>query len=339
MSFVDYKCIDLFKQILFSMNIIKGVLYFSLLLWITSCKDDDKTKIDVSHINLKIEIKRFDQDFHNATTENLHIVKHEYPYLFPGNEPDSIWIARKNDSLALVLYNDVQRVYGDFTPEKREFTAILKRLKYQYPSFKAPKIITLVSNLSMEKQLIYADSLLLISLDTYLGSESPFYVNYPDYLKRSFDKKQLPVHFAKALAQEIAPKQPYRVFIDRMVSAGKLQYAIHQLLPDEPENILFNYSEGQLNWAQENEEEIWKYFIEKDYLFSTDKELKQRFLDPAPFSKFYRALDNDSPGRIGEWLGYQIVKAYMQKYVVSLPELMGTTPEEIFKKSNYKPKR
>ena len=339
MSFIDYKCKDLFKQILSHMNIIKYFLIFSLLFWVTSCKEEVATKTNVSHINLKIDMARFDQDFHHATSESLHKIKNKYPYLFPGNEADSIWIKRKNDSLAQVLFHEVQSLFGDFQKQKMQLTDIFKRVTYHYPTFKAPKVITLVSNLDMENQMIYADSLLLLSLDTYLGKSSPFYANYPAYLRSNFDKNQLTVHVAKSVAHETQPRIPQRVFIDRMIASGKLYYTMNVFLPDVSEALLLNYTEEQLGWAQDNEEEIWKYFVEKEYLYSTDKELKLRFLDPAPFSKFYLVSDNESPGRIGEWLGYQIVKAYMQKYVVSLPELIGTTPEEIFQKSNYKPKR
>ncbi len=311
----------------------------SLLLLIATCKDDDTTKIDVSHINLKIDIARFDQDFYQATFKTLSEVKNNYSYLFPGNETDRIWIERKNDSLSQVLFHEVQNVFGDFQQEEMELTDIFKRVTYHYPTFKAPKVITLVSNLDMENQMIYADSLLLISLDTYLGKSNFFYANYPHYLNSNFDKEQLPFQVAKAIAKETQPKIPQRVFIDRMIAAGKLYYTMNAFLPDVSEALLLNYTEEQLKWSQENEEEIWKFFVEKEYLYSTDKELKLRFLDPAPFSKFYLVSDNESPGRIGQWLGYQIVKAYMQKYVVPLPELIGTTPEEIFIKSNYKPKR
>lgn len=319
------------------MNIIKYFIAFFLLL-VISCKEKE-SKIDVSHIKVKFNVERFDKDFHNATIENLGIVKNKYPYLFPGNETDSVWIARKNDSLAQVLYNEVQSTFGDFTNEKLAIKDVFKRVTYHYPTFKPPKIVTLISNLDMENQIIYADTLLFISLDTYLGKSNPFYANYPNYLKSNFDKKQLPIHIAEAIAKETQPKIPNRVFIDRIIASGKRLYTIHEFLPKESENSLLNYTEEQLKWAQDNEEEIWRYFVENDYLYSTDKELKLRFLDPAPFSKFYRLTDNESPGRIGQWLGYQIVKAYMQKYVVSLPELIGTKPEEIFQKSNYKPKR
>jgi hypothetical protein len=35
-------------------------------------------------------------------------------------------------------------------------------------------------------------------------------------------------------------------------------------------------------------------------------------MTPAPFSKFYLEIDNDSPGRIGAWIGWQMVRSYMK---------------------------
>ena len=74
-------------------------------------------------------------------------------------------------------------------------------------------------------------------------------------------------------------------------------------------------------------------------LYSTDLSLNQRFLDVAPFSKFYLGEDNKSPGRIGVYIGWQIVRSYMRNNDVSLRELMKTKEDIIFQKSKYKPKR
>ena len=38
------------------------------------------------------------------------------------------------------------------------------------------------------------------------------------------------------------------------------------------------------------------------------------FFDASPFSKFYLEIDNQSPGRIGRWIGWQIVRSYMNYY-------------------------
>ncbi len=313
-----------------------GLFFF---LFFFSCTQKNQEKVDLSGITAPITIKRFDQEFYNATPKNLTSIRNKYPYLFPGNEADSVWLRRKNDSLSQVLYKASQKAFGDFKEQGKDIEKLCKYVTYYYPNFTPPKVVTLISNLDLDHQIIYADSLLLISLDTYLGSNSIFYANYPDYLKRNYDKRVLPVHIASAIAKEVLPKIPYRTFIDRIINEGKRVYAMHQFIPDVSDKDLFIYTSEQYKWLSENEENIWKYFIEKEYLYSTDKELKARFLDPAPFSKFYLVTDTKSPGQVGSWIGYQIVESYMQYNDVSLPQLMATAPTQIFKKSKYKPKR
>ena len=55
--------------------------------------------------------------------------------------------------------------------------------------------------------------------------------------------------------------------------------------------------------------------------------------------KFYLESDNDSPGRIGVWIGWQIIKSYMKNNDVTLQKLMDTSPEIIYNKSKYKPRK
>ena len=93
-------------------------------------------------------------------------------------------------------------------------------------------------------------------------------------------------------------------------------------------------------WASANEEQVWRYFIEQELLYSTDGKLAPRFFLPAPFSKFQLELiDIESPGRIGRYMGWQIVRAFMDNNEIGLAEMLSLAGEEIFKKSKYKPKR
>ena len=58
---------------------------------------------------------------------------------------------------------------------------------------------------------------------------------------------------------------------------------------------------------------------------------------PAPFSKFYLEIDNDSPGRIGQWIGWQIVKSYKDEFPDSkLQEILSMPSQDLFNKSKYK---
>ena len=95
----------------------------------------------------------------------------------------------------------------------------------------------------------------------------------------------------------------------------------------------------KMNWCVENEANIWAYFVENKLLFSSQHSTKQRFIEDAPFSKFYTNFDADSPGRVGQWLGFNLVSSYMEDHPeMSLNELITEqNAQKILRKSHYKP--
>ena len=109
------------------------------------------------------------------------------------------------------------------------------------------------------------------------------------------------------------------------------------LLPEISDDEIIGYTEEQWNWAEMSESNIWKYFVQNELLYSTDPELSRRFIDEAPFSKFYLEVDRDSPGRIGSWFGWSIAQAFMSNENPGIRELISIDNEELFKKSKYKP--
>jgi len=94
-----------------------------------------------------------------------------------------------------------------------------------------------------------------------------------------------------------------------------------------------------LLWCQQNESEMWKYFINNKILYDTDVKLMQRFVSVGPYSKFYLEIDNESPGRVGQWLGWMIVRSYMENNDVTMQKMLATDAKEIFDNSKYKPKK
>ena len=74
-------------------------------------------------------------------------------------------------------------------------------------------------------------------------------------------------------------------------------------------------------------------------LYESNVKNEFRFINEAPFSKFYLEIDNESPGRVGQWLGWQIVRSYMENNDVSLDQLLVTDAKTIFEKSKYKPNK
>ncbi|MBE7653763.1 gliding motility lipoprotein GldB [Tenacibaculum finnmarkense] len=311
-----------------------------LVLAIISCKKEinSKLKVDVSNIKVNVKIDRFDVDFYKTTPADLGKTKLKYPFLFP-QEPDSVWINKINNKDERELYDETQKVFSNITGLTTDLNSFFKHLKYYNPKAKTPRVITMLTNIDYDNRIVFADSLLLISLDAYLGKKHPFYSEYPAYIKQNNEKEQVIVDVAKAILNAHKFSKKPRSFVDKMIYKGKKMYLLDAYLPAVSDSLKIGYSQNKMRWAESNEAQIWKYFIEKNMLYNTDKELDIRFLDIAPFSKFYLEKDRQSPGRIGEFIGWQIVRSYMQKNDVSLPELLQKNEAEIFIKSNYKPKK
>lgn len=316
----------------------KNYLLLFVLVLFFSCTKENKLNVDVSGIDANIDIRRFEQVFYTASKEDLPKIKNEFREVFP-HDIDSIWIAKMQDKDELELYDAVQKVFPDFNFEKDQLEELIKHIKYYYPKFTAPVIITVISNIPLEQKVILDNNTLYISLDVFLGSDNPFYGDYPGYIKQNLTKEHLIVAVAKTFAEQTQFNVVNRTFVTRMIQRGKLLYTINAFLPNINEHEKMGYTEQQLNWNVLNEEMIWRYFIENELLYSTEPKLDRRFLNEAPFSKFYLDIDTQSPGRIGEWLGLQIVKSYMNNNDLSLQELLKMDNEIIFKKSKYKPKR
>ncbi|RLK06978.1 gliding motility lipoprotein GldB [Tenacibaculum discolor] len=320
---------------------MRKILALVVLVFINiSCKNDESNKlgVDVSNINVNINLERFDVDFYTTKPNELNKTKEKYPMLFPP-QPDSVWVNKINNKDERELFAETQKVFPDIEEEKGQLRSLFKHVKYYNPRFVSPKVITMLTNIDYNNRIVYTDSLLLISLDSYLGKEHEFYNDYPAYVKQNNTKEHIVVDVAKAIVGKQMLPSMARSFIDKMIYRGKKMYLLDAYLPNTSDALKIGYSQTKLDWAERNEEQIWMYFVEKDLLYSTSKDVDKRFLDLAPFSKFYMEEDSQSPGRIGEWIGWQIVRSYMQKNDVSLHKLLQTSEEEIFKNSRYKPKR
>ena len=316
--------------------------YFAVLMVLSlffSCSDKKQPQIDVSNIKVDFSIKRYDVDFYTATKKTLPKIKQKYPYLFPIEFTDSLAFAKINDKQEQELFDETQKKYYDFSSTEKEIKYLFKYVKYYNPNFLAPNVVTMLTNIDYDSKIIYADSLLFVSLDVYLGKNHQFYADYPKYVKENNTKDHLIVDVANSIIDQQLHPSNKRRFIDKMISEGKKMYLLDLYLPYKSNKEKIGFSTDKLNWALANEKEIWMYFIDKKILFSTDTKLNKRFLDDAPFSKFYMEQDNLSPGKIGVWLGWQIVTSYMKHNDVSLQELLKMDEDKIFKKSKYKPKK
>jgi len=175
-------------------------------------------------------------------------------------------------------------------------------------------------------------------LDLYLGKNHKFY-EFPEYLKQNFEQNQIMPDIVSSFAATKIPNVSDKTLLSQMIYAGKELYLKDVLLPETTDAEKIGYTPEQIIWCQENESYMWRYFMEDQLLYSTDSKLPSRFINVAPFSKFYLEIDNDTPGRVGTWIGWQIVRSFMNNNDVTLQQVLQMDPMELFQKSKYKPKK
>ena len=310
----------------------------ALTLALISCDNKSKVEKAVEAIPLKIKVERFDKLFFETPPQDLNKLKKEFPYFFPSGNDDSVWLNKMKNPLWRELYTEVQKKYSNFEPVKEDIETLFKHIKYYFPQTKTPKVITVISEMDYNNKVIYADSLVIISLELYLGKDHKFY-QFPNYLKQNFEQKQIFPDVVSSFSTQKIPPVSDNNLLGQMIYFGKQLVLKDLLLPDYSDADKMGYMPEQVKWCQENESYMWRYFIENELLYNNDQKLNNRFINPAPFSKFYLEIDNESPGRVGSWIGWQIVRSFMKNNEVSLEELLKMNAKEIFEKSKYKPKK
>lgn len=317
----------------------KILLAIVALCVFVGCNSRSDLEREIAAVEMDVEITRFDKIFGNATLSNLPRIKADYPMFFPEKFADSVWEQRLTDSLQRELTNEVARIFPYEEPLEDELRALFQHIKYYFDDFTTPKIYTTTSDVDYATKVIVADSLLLIELDTYLGSDHYFYNSISKYITKNMRPGMITSDVAMAYSKKYVQVPRERSLLAQMVYFGKELYLKDLWLPDTSDADKIGYTGAEWDWAIENEAYIWSYFIEKELLYSTDPKLAKRFVQPAPFSKFELLLDNESPGMIARFTGWQIVRSYMKNNDISISQLMNLDAVELYNNSKYKPKK
>lgn len=312
------------------------LIVFSVLM---SCDDESKLEKTISNVEIDFVVERFDQAFANATAKDLPQLKEAYPFMFSKRFNDSVWIDRMQDTLQQQINQQVDIVHGNFGDTEIALEDLFKHLKYYYKEFRTPRVVTVANYPDYRNRIIVTDSIVLIALDNYLGADHEFYVNIHKYVAKNL----IPEQIIPDLADQYARKNTYQVkrktLLDEMIYSGKVLYFKDKMLPNMSDERKIGYTKEEYDWAMANENSMWQYFIERELLFSTDSKLPARFINPAPFTKFNLELDSESPGMLGQYLGWQIVKAYVKNNNASLQDVLSLDAETLFNNSKFKPRK
>lgn len=318
---------------------MKRIIFLMVLLFaFLACEKKSKVEKAIEAIPVKFQVERFDKQFFETKPEDLSKLKMKYPYFFPQGNDDTVWFDKMQNPQWRELYTEVQKKYSNIEPVQNELETLFKHIKFNFPNTKTPKVITVISEMDYNNKVIYTDSLVIISLELYLGKTHKFY-QFSEYIKQNFEEKQIMPDVVTSFSMSKIAAPTDNSLLSQMIYYGKQLYLKDVLLPAFTDAEKMGYSPDQIMWCQENENYIWRYFIEKELLYSDEQKLRNRFINMAPFSKFYLEIDNESPGRVGAWIGWQIVRSFVENNQVPIDELLKMNAKELFEKSKYKPKK
>jgi hypothetical protein len=231
---------------------------------------------------------------------------------------------------------DVDSVFKDLKEEELSFGEAFEAYRYFFPGKTIPKLIAMTGGFNY--QIGAWPEELGIGLEFYLGSKHRFYqlLGLPVYKQRILSREYLvPDALRGWILSEFENPAKNKKFIDQLVYEGKIQYLLDQLLPDMEDSLRTSYSAKQLEWLKKEESRIWAFFIDKKLLFKPGSFETDKFLNEGPFTP---GMPRESPGRIGVWVGRQVVRAYMSKHKeVSPAQLMKLDASKILSQSGYKP--
>ena len=265
----------------------KYIYLFAFGFLFFSCNKQSKIEREVEKIPVTMKVYRFEQAFFNATPQELAKVKAEYPDFFPNEIPDAAWVEKMQHPQWRQLYQEVEKKYKNFGLQQTEIEDLFKHIKYYFPTIKVPQIYTAIGEMDYLNKAIYANDKLVIALELYLGKDHKFYSEFPTYLRQNFEQRQMLPDIVSSLSYRIVPGSTNKDLLTLMINSGKELYLKDILLPNYSDAERIGYTEKQVKWCQENESYMWEYFVSNKLLYSTESKLPNRFINLAPFSKFY----------------------------------------------------
>lgn len=328
------------------------LVFMTALLF--ACGNEEKTP-DVSHLSVSPKIVRFEQLLFSLDTNQIGPSLDQLMQSHPGfsdvffyqiiadprnrGEVEEVVSAFLGDSLIQDIQQRAEHQFGDFSSYATSLERALTYFAYYFPDKVIPDVYTCISGFEVGAFSIGND-ILGVGLEFYLGNEYPHYDPnlFPIYIQQTMQGEFLVSKTMHALVTNHMAEVPGTRLIDYMIKNGAELYIKEKLLPNEAPEIIHEFTEAQMAWIESNEAQIWAYLLEQELLYSIEFRKFQKLITPSPNVP---NMPSEAPGRVGNWIGYSIVSAYMREHPEkTLSDLLEIEDaQQILAESKYKPRQ
>lgn len=309
-----------------------------------------KQKLEVNPQPYHLEFDRYEDVLFNLDTTDFQLelmkIQTHYSVFLGGdlNNPDAVKYLKDfaTDPYCINMYHKVKTAFPDLKEVEPIVEDVFAHFHYYYPEIELPnKVFTCITGISADEPPVQIiDNALVISLDWYLdGDEIYDQIGMPRYISQRTNVATL----AKDVANRLYMYYLYEwrkqgQIVSEMVFYGRLDLFIEAMCPNIKDYILLGYSKEQLNWAEENEGEMWADIVGNRRLYDTGLDTYMMYFGDGPYTQAY---GNESPSRLGEFFGLHIVRSYVvNQDDFNLQQFMQRKDlQNIFQDSGYKPNK
>lgn len=320
-----------------------------LLLNIFLCVSCSYNPLDVDSSNTKLTLgfENIDKDLQQADSLELLTlsrkfkseIKEAFEYqvgycLQIGKVSDadfaSSYLTYKQDTFIQKLEKEIANAFPSTEKSEVEITEGFRYLKTHLPKAKLPKKVVFMNSLFVANAFA-TENEIAVGLERYLGPKSPSVRSLPsepfyDWVKEGMDVRYLERDVLASWINAHLVKEQEGNLAQKIIRWGKVLYLTEAAFPEMDKSIILRYSTEDYAWAIENEGFFWKHLIDQELLFKIDERVSQNMLGEGPFTP---GLPEKAPDRLGQFLGYRMVKQYMESSKSSFESLMKVEYNEI----------
>ena len=332
-----------------------------VILFFASCSNKNDAP-DVSDIKMDVNVHRFEKDFFALDTTrvqaSLQAVQAKYPAFlqvyFEYFAPVKEIALQQNipfDSALLQYYRFIKplavetgKKFPSLNNIEKGLEDHLRYVKYYFPAFKTPVVLTSVESLNPENPneiygtTFYHDTL-IISLQMFLGKDYTAYdpTQYPDYIRRRFEPAYIVPNSIRSILGELYPDTSQSAsLIEQMIEKGKQWWLLKKMLPQTADTLITGYTAQQTKDIEREEGNIWGVITQNENLYSIEPVSIQTYIGEAPFTP---TLPQGAPGNIGPWIGWRIIDKFEEDHPkLTVQQILRTTAKRLFQDAKYKPK-
>lgn len=324
------------------------LLLFTFLFLLGCQQEKCEIAQEIKEIPVNLQVERLEQEFFKIKTEEeMRAFLNKHPqfadkFLQQKGYPSQDILVQNlvrlaTDTSIHKLVRESDEKFGDLAEVKQDLENAFKHVKFYYPEFHVPEVKTFISGLS--RDLYVSDSLVVLGLDFFIGKDASYRPQAPQYIVNRYEK-ELMVPATMLLVSNKFNKTDFvnSTMLEEMVDYGKSYYFVERMMPCTPDSLIIGYTSKQMADVRYNEGKVWAHFLEKGLVYEESQFTIRKYIGERPNVP---EVGTTAPGRIGTWVGWQIVRKYMENNSqVTLPELMAEkNARKILEQSKYKPQK